>query len=296
MIKYNIILPIAFKDYAFLNKTCRYLCKNLSAEHIYIITNDKRKKFLPAFVRNNTKFSIIDENTLVEGLNFMGVNSILKSQRREHTNTGWFFQQFLKMGFAMSKYCNTDYYLSWDADTIPLNKIDFFDGEGRPYFTMKKEYHEPYFESTKLLLGIGKVNQRSYISEHMMFNKRIMCEMIDAISHSECFGSSWYEKILNSIVPEAVSTNSFSEFETYGSYCKVYYPNSYLERTISSFRRGGLIQGRFVSERILHSLADEFDIASFEIYDRPPFPWGIICEWNEKWLKRKESLLKKFVV
>lgn len=296
MINYNIIIPLAFKDYTFLGRNSKYLCENLNAEIIYIITNGKMARFLPSSVRNNAKFRIVDENTLVEGLNYYKINQILKSQGREHTNTGWFFQQFLKMGFAMSEHCNTDYYLSWDADTIPLNKMDFFDTTGKPYFTMKTEYHEPYFEATKILFGFGKLNKRSFISEHMMFNKNIMCEMIDAVSHSDSIGSLWFEKILNSIVPETVSTNSFSEFETYGSYCNKYHPNSYLERTIRCFRRGGLIQGRFVSEQVLNVLSNEYDVVSFEIYDRPPFPWGLICHYYEKFRHYKELFLRKMII
>lgn len=296
MIKYNIIIPLAFKDYHFFYKTSKYLCENLNAECIFIITNGSMARFLPSFVRNNDKFRIIDENLLVEGLNYMRIDRILKSQGREHTNTGWFFQQFLKMGFAMSEYCNTDYYLSWDADTIPLKKIEFFDATGKPYFTMKTEYHEPYFEAIKVLLGFGKNNMRSYIAEHMMFNKSIMCELINVISHSDSIGSSWYEKILNSIVPETISTNSFSEFETYGTFCTKKFPNYYLERTLSCFRRGGLIQGRFVSDHILFVLSKEYDVVSFEIYDRPPFPWGIISNYYEKFIHYKELFLRKMIV
>ena len=120
-----------------------------------------------------------------------------------------------------------------------------------------------------------------------------MQDLLKKIALSEVNGNVWYEKIMNVIVPEAVSCNSFSEFETYGTYCNTYYKDLYVERQFPSYRLGGLIQGRFVSDRILERLASDAYIASFEIYDRPPFPWGKICEWHEKWIKRKEQWIKK---
>ena len=293
--KYDVIIPVAFKDYSFLKKSHPYLCANLGAEHIFILTKGKMAHYLPLEIKKDPLFVVLDEDKLLDGLTFEFIHSIIKTQGREHTNTGWYFQQFLKMAFALSNYCKNDYYLSWDADTIPLQKISFFDVDERPFFSMKTEYHKPYFIAIKRLLGIEKINEGSYIAEHMMFNKSIMCELLDTIQRSCVDGLIWYEKILNAIVPELESANSFSEFETYGSFCKLNYPSLYVERKLPSFRRGGLIQGRFVCDDVLQKLGEDFVTSSFEIYDRPPFPWGKLCGWHEKWLKRKERLLKSFV-
>lgn len=296
--KYDVIIPVAFKDYAFLKKSHQYLCSNLGAERIYILTNGKMARFLPLEIRQNAKFVILDENELLKGLSYINIYSIIKSQGREHTNAGWFFQQFLKMGFALSDYCHNDYYLSWDADTIPVRKIDFFDENDRPYFTMKSEFHKPYFDTMEKLIGLNKSNPSSFIAEHMLFNKAVMKELIIKIeSYESVKGNTWYEKIMNAIPPETVSTNSFSEFETYGTFCENNYPMMYVERSMNGFRLGGLIQGRFVTKRILQEFAGyDYSVVSFEIYHRPPFPWGIICEWYErKYLKYKEKMLKRIV-
>jgi hypothetical protein len=291
---YNLIIPVVYKDYSFLRKTLRFVQKNLSATKIFILTDGRMAKYLSKEIRNSPIYQIVDENSLLGGLTYQKIYQIIKSQGREHTNTGWFFQQFLKLGFALSEYCDTEYYLSWDADTIPVRPLDFFSDSGHPYFTMKTEHHRPYFEAIHKLLGLEKSNPRSYIAEHMMFNRNVMREMLGRIDQADVKGCVWYEKIMNAVVPEIVSTDSFSEFETYGTYCKTYYPNLYLERQIPSYRLGGLIQGRFVSDRILRRLAADAYVVSFEIYDRPPFPWGNICAWQEKWLKHKEQWLKSW--
>ena len=295
MDKYSIIIPVVFKDYSFLNKSLKYILKFFSPVTIYIITDSRMGKYLPKQVQSCNICKVIDENHIVEGLSLAKVDSIIKSLGRRHTKSGWYYQQFLKMGFAMSPYCETDYYLSWDSDTIPLKEIVFFDNDGHPYFTMKSEFHKPYFNTMQRVLSIGKLNPNSYIAEHMMFNKYIMEEMIAKIEKANVCGETWFEKILYSLEPEDVSTFSFSEFETYGTFCHLFHPELYVERHLNGLRRGGLIQGRFVSERILKDLAEDFDIASFEIYDRPPFPWGRICHFYETWQIKKEHWLKRMI-
>lgn len=294
-IEYDIIIPVVFKDFTFLKRSLVYILSNLEGvRKVYLITKECMSKYMPKDIRNNNRLTILDEDEILEGLSYNKIASIISSQGRKHTNVGWYFQQFLKMAFSLSKYCETPYYLSWDADTIPVKKIPLFSSDGHPFFSIKTEYHKPYFVAIRKLLNIEKCNKGSYIAEHMLFNKEIMNEIISMIEKSEVVGESWFEKILNSIVPELVSTHAFSEFETYGTYCKTYYPDLYVERHLSSFRRGGLIQGRFVSDKIIESLASDVSVVSFEIYDRPPFPWGQICGWYEKWLKKKESYLLKY--
>lgn len=294
--KYDVIIPVAFNDYEFFKKTYSYLVDNLGANKIFILTDGKLSKFLPKVVKENSKFVVLDENRIIEGMTYEKVHQMIISMGREHTRTGWYYQQFLKMAFALSDYCDNDYYMSWDADTIPVNKICFFNDNGQPYFTMKYEYQKQYFDVMEKLVGFGKTNSMSYIAEHMMFNKNIMKELIHKIeSNNGISGNKWYEKILNALPPEIVSVNAFSEFETYGTYCGLNYPNLYVERMMNGFRLGSLIQGRFVSNRILNDFSlYDFSVVSFEIYNRPPFPWGIICNWYErKYLKIKRWLLSK---
>jgi len=295
MIQYDVIIPVVYKDYSFLKKVVKYIRCNLCPKHIFILTNIKMAKYIPRDVYLDSLCKIVDENSLVKGLTYAKLDDIIKSQGRKHTNTGWFFQQFLKLGFSQSEYCSTDYYLSWDADTLPLQQINFFDKEGRPFFTMKTEYHKPYFVAIKTLLGLNKSSSGSYIAEHMMFNREIMKDMLSKIEKSSVPGDWWVEKIMNAIVPEIVSPASFSEFETYGTFCRNNYPDLYQEREIRSFRLGGIIQGRFISEKLLAKLATDVAIASFEIYDRPPFPWWLVCEFYERFRHYKEVLLLKFV-
>lgn len=292
---YNIVIPVIYRDYSFLKTTIRYVNKYLTPKKIFIITDIRFKRFLPKVVLNDTHCVIVDENKLLEGLSYDLIKKFLGELGRTKMGSGWYFQQFLKMAFALSDFCDTDYYLSWDSDTIPLHRIDFFDENEKPYFTMKTEHHDAYFVAIERLLGITKVNSRSYIAENMLFNKSIMFDLINRIqSNNRLVGTTWYEKIIYALEPESISPMGFSEFETYGNFCLNYYPDFYVERTLPSFREGGLIQGRFVSERILKQLSFDLAIASFEMYDRPPFPWGKFSYWYARWQRRKELFIRRW--
>ena len=188
MDKYSIIIPVVYKDYSFLNKSIKYILEYFSPVMVYIITDSRMAKYLPKRVKSCDLCQVVDENHIVEGLSLARIDSIIKVLGRHHTKSGWYYQQFLKMGFAMSRYCETDYYLSWDSDTIPLKEFVFFDNDNHPYFTMKSEYHKPYFDTMQRVLSIGKANPCSYIAEHMMFNKQIMEEMITKIDSSNVNG------------------------------------------------------------------------------------------------------------
>ena len=294
---YNIIIPVIYRDYSFLKKTIRYINQYLTPKNIYIITDTRFKRFLPKIILNDDNCIVVDENILLEGLTLDKLKKLFSGLDRVKMGAGWYYQQFLKMSFALSRYCDTDYYLSWDSDTIPLRKIDFFNENGKPYFTMKSEYHKPYFVAIERLLGITNINKRSYIAENMLFNKEIMVELISRIqSNNQLKGSSWYEKIVYALEPETVSPMGFSEFETYGNYCFNYHPFVYEERMLPSFRSGGLIQGRFVTERILKQLCFDQATASFEIYDRPPFPWGKLSYWYARWQRWKELFIRRWLL
>lgn len=233
----------------------------------------------------------MDENGLLENLSFDCVKNNLVNHGAPAKRTGWFLQQFIKLGFALSESCDTDYYLSWDADTLPLRNIEFFTSDGKPIFTKKKEHNQAYFDTLSKILELGEYADFSYIAEHMMFNKNVMKEMLGDIEKSPIYGDSWYEKIINATDPTNV--NSFSEFETYGNFCLNHYPNMYATQVLNTFRKAGYIAGRFISDRKLNYMSFDLDTASFELGD---YPCGIekyFCFAYHKYLKFKEQIIKK---
>ena len=78
----------------------------------------------------------------------------------------WFIQQFLKI-IALTDGNVEDIALIWDSDTIPLRKLKFTDESGVLYYYYSDEYHAPYFDTLKRLLGIDRLAPYSFIAQCM---------------------------------------------------------------------------------------------------------------------------------
>lgn len=296
----DIVICVAYKNCRFLKKNLLFIEENLNPENIYIITKQNNFRSLSS---SNKKVKLIDENRLVNGLSFDSVRKCVQSHL--HNNlTGWYFQQFLKMGFALSKYAN-DYYLVWDSDTVPLNKLSFINENGKYLFMPKTEHHIPYFNTIDNLFNAPIKAKFSFISEHMIFDVRIMKELISKIESSIILNSPtdalWFEKCIYAI--QSGIMLGFSEFETYGTYCLNYHPKIFSLRTFRTFRRGGLIYGAFPTNKEISSLSNDLDTCSFELYDFPISYRRRIPQWFFLWYCRlrnwinnhKYLLLNKYI-
>ena len=266
---FDTIIPVSYKDCKFLRKNIPWIRKNIDTDIIYVLTNSRCFAEFSSTFCDQYGVQLIDENKLLPYLSFSSVKSILSRNGKENV-TGWYFQQFLKIGFALSEYAK-DYYLIWDSDTVPLQKISFFENNNI-LLNPKKEHHQPYFDTIKKLFNVDSFANYSFISEHMMIDTSIMREMISVISKD----NNWVDTILSNC--DYSINQSFSEFETYGTYCLNYHPNKYTTRNLSTLRCGGMLFGRQVSQKELENLSLDFDTASFERGQYPRFPFSIVSK------------------
>lgn len=255
MTKFEVIMPIAEKDVDTALKTIPYIKKFIKPEMITIISGETVRAVVVDEFEDSVRF--IDENTMIEGLDFETIRAYLLEYNAEK-RTGWYFQQFLKMGYAY--IAENEYYLSWDADTVPIRDINMF-CDDKPIFALKQEYNQPYFDTIKNLLGLDKQISESFIAEHMMFNKNYMRKLIDEISNVD---GKWFIDILKAVPAEALSKSGFSEFETYGTYMTARYPGEYTLKNIKAVRRGKQVFGSIPSDEVLAWLSKDFSSISFE--------------------------------
>lgn len=178
---------------------------------------------------------------------------------------GWFYQQFLKVGFALHRQAKEN-YLVWDADTIPLRQMEFC-ADGKAVFTQGLEYFHEYFETIQDLLGFKSVIPSSVISQHALFNREVIQEMAALIARKRRSGS-FAEAVLDSC--EERQSVFFSEYETYAAFFSHFQPNEYRVRRRRWFRNAASIAGIPPSDLWLSLLARSFDFASFETWDVGP--------------------------
>lgn len=246
------------------------LAANLPARHIFFVGNEEVARLVES-AELGEKVGFLDENAI---LPFDAVHMVMKEALKEVLHgqelprgiTGWYYQQFLKMQYA--RMCDDAYYLVWDGDTIPCAAFSMFkEGTDTPYLDMKSEYYRQYFDTMeKLIPDLHKCFEKSFISEHMLMNSKIMRELLAEIeANLGVAGESFWEKIIHAIDAKGLQGNSFSEFEIYGTYVAMRHPEQYRLRDWHSFRYGGVFYSLdTISDADYAWLAKDFFAISFE--------------------------------
>ena len=179
---------------------------------------------------------------------------------------GWYFQQLLKFAFCFQKP-EDDYFLIWDADTVPLRPLEFFDESGRMLFTIAMEQHQPYYETYRKLLRQEPHPEFSFIAQHMIVQKSILREMLAKIDSNFVGSDSWAWKIMRNL--DGTSTNLFSEYEMLGHYVKNNYPERTSFRKLNWLREGSLQTRGRPAKADLEKLRQQYDFVAFESSQMP---------------------------
>ena len=266
---FDVYITIKASDWPVAEKTIPYIRKNINPKNIYIISGIELAEKLPP--EAGCKF--LDENSIFPAMSFSAVREYLKKLGSIPENAGWYLQQFIKLSLAY--ICKDEYYLVWDADTIPLNYIPFFDKKGRPYFNLKREYFKAYYKPINNLFGYTKKTAASFVSEHMLFNVEITKQMLQKIIDNKKYdGENFWQKILQAsdlLSGDLIKKDQrfFSEFETYGTYTDYNCPKMYARRKLRTLRCGADLLGTNPDENLLQWAAKDFDTISFEIWAKP---------------------------
>lgn len=261
MKKIEIVIPTTPNDLATFSPNWKTFFNCLPVEKICLIGNSQ----IVNYIKYRSSLCILDESNI---LSYEVVESCIKKRTSDYKaikRTGWYLQQFLKMAYA--RQCSEEYYLLWDSDTVPLKRIVLFNSFGIPFLDFKSEYNKAYFETiAKILPGYNKVFSGSFIAEHMLINTKLMCELLEKIeSNNSIPGTFFYEKIINAISIEDLAGSGFSEFETYGTFIQMEYPEKYQLRKWYSLRYGGFYFLKETNiEEISNWLSIHYDAISFE--------------------------------
>ncbi|MCM1108386.1 MAG: DUF6492 family protein [Clostridium sp.] len=125
--------------------------------------------------------------------------------------SGWIFQQLLKWSGTISE---REHFLVIDADHILIRPHTFLSADGRTVFYRSREYHEPYYQTMRAMLGSAPYGTLSYVAHKMLFSRSEL-QRLKADIEAHC-GCGWIEAILRLLDPH--ETSCFSEYETYGCF------------------------------------------------------------------------------
>lgn len=209
------------RDLPVLSLTAGKLPQMVPLKALYVVAPQSDCRLMERRLGNNV--CVIPEDEFIPG---MTLQELRKAQVPGFpAGAGWYFQQFLKLQFAFLE-TDEDYYLVWDADTVPLRPMRFFDREGRMLLTRATEYHTPYFATYRNMFGHDANRECSFVAQHMVIQKSVAREMLSLIESRIPGEGSWAWKIVQALPRTGV--NLFSEYETYGHFIKNAYPERVL--------------------------------------------------------------------
>jgi hypothetical protein len=252
----EVVSACLARDLPVYRHTYRSLRRHLPEASVHVVT---RRADFARFEDACQGVVLWDEDEMVPGMTLNGL--------KRHplpffpAGAGWYFQQFLKLAFVQSRP-GDGHCLVWDADTILLRDLDWFDPEGRPYVTRASENHPPYLETFEALFGERPVRDFSYISQHQVMSKPLLRRMLAEIEERHPDAGGWAWAIVKNLRGEG--TNLFSEYETYGHYAALRDSGGTAVRDLPWTRAGRRIAGFPPREAGLEVLARDHAFAAIE--------------------------------
>ncbi len=190
-----------------------------------ICPNADLKKFKEEL--NFDNFQICGEDEIIKFDRFKEVASpILKKTnyyKKIQDRLGWYYQQVLKLTFMYNFIkLNNEKLLIWDADTIILKKIKFFDNDKSLVYGTTSEFFRAYYATNKTILGeipkyfVSSVCQFSAITPYDLKNLLSKLSKFEPLKKNiaEWFTSIIFEAIVNT--HKEYNGSLFSEYELLG--------------------------------------------------------------------------------
>lgn len=225
MFLHDAVIPFHPKDSLTIDLCCRQLKNILGIKRIFLISWENP---------NISGTEFINENSL-NLVPYNYIKSIWEKPERTIWNTGWIYQQLLKL--AANTYISdlSDNYLICDSDIFFVNNpYKNIENSILPYsknylHTVHKVNVNSYRYIYKDLLKENPKSGFSFINHHMIFNKQKIIELQNTIENLQ--QKKWDYSIVDLLNFEHSFTNnkSFSEYDLYGNWIFSRYPNEIKE-------------------------------------------------------------------
>ena len=256
----DIVMTTAGEHLHILQFSVRNLFRFFDIRNLFLIT--ARNNFYLLKDLNRYNVLLIDEDSIIPNMTLEDLKELKLVGFPKRA--GWYYQQLLKMACAFLPNIG-DFYLIWDSDTVLLRPISLIDNKGRMIFTTALEHNPSYFDTYTKLLGEDPQRNFSFISQHMIIEKKIMKELIDRIANNIPGNENWAWKIMLNL-----NCNDYcqlSEYELFGHYVKNCYPDRAIFRRIAWTRYGSSLASFYPTDSDLDALSKNYYFAAFESYD-----------------------------
>lgn len=214
---YDIVIPVGPKDVGRVARVVEMAKKNAIAHrNIYIVTR--------CVVPPELNSRVIPETTFPF--------SVANIRKHPTDRDGWYFQQLVKMYAGEYIPGILPQYLVLDSDTFIVRPTIFLDHRGRLLFDYGTEHHAPYFVHMKRLHpSLRKVHaDKSGICHHMMFDKKLVREMMDMVEQHHQNKLPFYRLFIDLVPEENYTGSGASEYEMFFNYMCIHHPEKMMLR------------------------------------------------------------------
>ena len=256
----KLISVCCLKDIEAWEITSRFMVCNITAKEYQVIVPDRE---IEEFVKKSPpEFKVMGESRYTEQFKDQLLQLLPLDKKSQF---GWYLQQFIKL-FAIKDNAENAIVLIWDADTAPINKLEFINPEGKLVYYQGTENHEPYFETIQKLTGLKKIVSFSFIAQCFPVKVSWLNEF--CLELEERFKMPWVEALLSQI--NFAAPNSFSEYETLGTFISHRYADQIVYSDRPWWRLGNTLLNHvaFLSSKKAAELSKQYDFISFEKWER----------------------------
>jgi hypothetical protein len=167
MNKYDIVIVSHEKDFNNIKHIIEHCDINLEFDSIHLIVSDRVPYTDMELLQTLTTKPI---NLHLE----TNVLTVDKSRLKHRPN--WIYQMLLKI---FQDVTINDNFLVIESDCVILKDLKFFNEDKTIFYLGRDHYHQQYYNFNQKLLGIGREYNHSFISEFMMYDKKVVKELLN---------------------------------------------------------------------------------------------------------------------
>jgi Family of unknown function (DUF6492) len=256
----ELISVCCLKDIEAWEITSGFMVRNIAAKEYRVIVPDGE---IDEFVKKSPpQFKVVGESRYTKQFRDQLLKLLPQDKKSQF---GWYLQQFIKL-LAIKDNQENAIVLIWDADTAPINKLEFINPEGKLVYYKSTENHTPYFETIERLTGLKKIVSFSFIAQCFPVKVAWLNELCRELE--EKFRMPWVEAVLSQI--DFATPNSFSEYETLGTFISHGYADQVVYSDRPWWRLGNTLLNHvaFLSLKKAEELSKQYDFISFEKWER----------------------------
>jgi hypothetical protein len=215
-----------------------------------IVCPDREVRQFEVAFKIFSNVSVESENLLLSFEEFrdiaVNVSIVDRFSAGSLSRLSWYYQQALKIAFLFRSHAPNIDLVMWDADTIPLDRIEFFDSNGAVLYGSKVEFHTPYFVTLNSLFGCLPKSYLAFTLQFFACSYPETLYLIEKLSKS-CARfkfeneSHWVARVILSSVISTHKTLEgalFSEQELVGIASLIHRPRNQM---VLRYLRGGFI-------------------------------------------------------